>query len=243
MSRERDFTSMGRALAAPARSVFLNLLMDGTTRPAGELAREAGVSASTASEHLAVLVDAGLVTCRARGRCRYYSLTGPDVASALEALGVLTASEPVTGYRRSRQMKNLATARFCYDHLAGRLGIALADAWSGLGWLADRDTLALTPAGVDGLCRIGVDVDEAVGSRRATTRTCLDWTERRVHLAGALGAAVGRRFLDAGWVVRRPGDRRGLNLTDDGRALLLGSWGIDLAGERPPPAGLTQPGR
>lgn len=233
MTRDRDFTSVGKALAAPARSVFLNLLMDGTRRPAGELAQGAGVSASTASEHLAVLVDAGLVTCEARGRCRYYSLAGPRVATALEALGVLADPAPVSGYRRSRQMRHLAAARFCYDHIAGRLGIALADAWTRQGWLADRELLTLTDAGADGLRGVGVDVDGAIQARRATTRACLDWTERRTHLAGALGAAVGRRFLKAGWVVRHRSGR-GLNVTESGHDLVREAWGIGLADQARP---------
>ncbi|MFF8961021.1 ArsR/SmtB family transcription factor [Streptomyces sp. NPDC014894] len=227
MNRDRDFTKVGRALAAPARSVFLNLLMDGGGRPAGELARAAGVSASTASEHLRVLVDAGLVTCEARGRSRHYALAGPRVATALEALGVLGDPTPVSGYRHGRQARNLALARFCYDHLAGRLGVALTDAWTREGWLTDGDALALTDAGADGLRAAGVDVDGAIRARRPTTRACLDWTERRAHLAGALGAAVGDRFLRAGWVVRHLSGR-GLSVTGSGRELIGGSWGIDL---------------
>ncbi|MFD5751565.1 ArsR/SmtB family transcription factor [Streptomyces sp. NPDC127033] len=233
MSRDRDFTTVGKALSAPARSVFVNLLMDGTGRPAGELAQGAGVSASTASEHLAVLVDAGLVTCEVRGRYRFYSLADPQVAAALEALGVLSVPTPVSGYRRSRQMRHLAAARFCYDHIAGRLGIALTDAWTRQGWFADRESLPLTDAGVDGLRGVGVDVDGAIQARRATTRACLDWTERRAHLAGSLGAAVGRRFLEAGWVVRHRSGR-GLNVTGSGRDLVREAWGIDLADQAGP---------
>jgi DNA-binding transcriptional ArsR family regulator len=229
MTRDRDFTSVGRALAAPARSAFLNLLMDGTSRPAGELAQGGGVSASTASEHLAVLVAAGLVTCESRGRHRYYALAGPRVATALEALGVLAEPTPVSGYRRSREMQHLAAARFCYDHLAGQLGIALTDAWTRQGWLADGESLSLTGAGADGLRGVGVDVDGAIHARRPTTRGCLDWTERRAHLAGSLGAAVGRQFLEAGWVVRHRSGR-GLNVTQSGHDLVREAWGIDLAG-------------
>ncbi|WP_257002119.1 helix-turn-helix transcriptional regulator [Streptomyces sp. WZ.A104] len=227
MSRDRDFTSVGKALSAPARSVFLNLLMDGARRPAGELAQGAGVSASTASEHLALLVDAGLVTREVRGRHRYYSLAGPQVAAALEALGVLSDSTPVSGYRRSREMQHLAAARFCYDHIAGRLGIALTDAWTRRGWFADRESLRLTDAGADGLRGVGVDVDGAIQARRTTTLACLDWTERRTHLAGSLGAAVGQRFLEAGWVVRHRSGR-GLNVTGKGQALVRTAWGIEL---------------
>ncbi|WP_460887217.1 ArsR/SmtB family transcription factor [Promicromonospora xylanilytica] len=228
MSRDRDFTAVGRALSTPARSTFLNLLMDGTRRPAGELAQAAGVSASTASEHLAVLLDAGLVTCRTHGRHRYYSLADGEVAAALESLGMLADATPVSGYRHSRRAEYLAAARFCYDHLAGRLGTGLTDACVRSGWLAGPDELTLTDTGAAGLREIGVDVDGAVAARRATTRACLDWTERRPHLAGALGSAVGSRFLSAGWVTRhRPG--RGLDVTPAGHELLRATWGVDLA--------------
>ncbi|MFD6135936.1 ArsR/SmtB family transcription factor [Isoptericola sp. NPDC060257] len=236
--RDRDFTDVGRALSAPARSAMVGLLMDGTARPAGELARAAGVGAPAASEHLAVLVAAGLVTGRARGRHRYYALAGPDVADALEALGALAGPVPVAGLRRSREADRLAAARFCYDHLAGRLGVGLAEACVARGWLDGADVLALTDAGADGLRGLGVDVDAAAAARRPTTRACLDWTERRVHLAGALGAAVGARFLDAGWVARTSG--RGLRLTSDGRDVVRATWGVELL---PPSGGGVGPGR
>ncbi|MFI9649330.1 ArsR/SmtB family transcription factor [Streptomyces sp. NPDC052040] len=235
MSRDRDFTRLGKALSAPARSVFLNLLMDGTRRPAGELARAAGVGPSTASEHLGVLCDAGLLVCEAHGRHRYYSLAAPEVAAALEALGALADAAPAPGYRASRQAEQLAAARFCYDHLAGRLGIVLADAWVRAGWLSGPDEFTLTDAGMDGLHGIGVDVHGAIRARRATTRACLDWTERRPHLAGALGAAVGKRFLDAGWVTRHRSGR-GLNVTGAGREFVQGAWGVDLPGSVRPRA-------
>ena len=235
--RDRDFTDVGRALSAPARSVMVGLLMDGTARPAGELARAAGVGAPAASQHLAVLVAAGLVTYRSQGRHRYYALAGPEVADALEALGALATPTPVAGLRRSREADRLAAARFCYDHLAGRLGVGLADAWVARGWLADPEVLTLTDAGADGLRGLGVDVDGAVAARRPTTRACPDWTERRMHLAGALGAAVGARFLAAGWVARTSG--RGLRLTPSGQALVREEWGVDLA----PTGGGDGPGR
>jgi DNA-binding transcriptional ArsR family regulator len=191
------------------------------------------VSPSTASEHLAVLVESGLVTCETAGRHRWYTLAGPQVAASLEALGTLSDAAPVTGYRRSRQAQHLAAARFCYDHLAGRLGVALSDAWTREGWLADPEVLALTPAGADGLRSIGVDVDGALTARRTTTRACLDWTERRPHLAGALGAAVGTRFLEAGWVVRHRSGR-GLDVTAAGRDLVAEEWGVGVTDDAAP---------
>ncbi|GIG34939.1 ArsR/SmtB family transcription factor [Cellulomonas pakistanensis] len=229
MGRDRDFTAVGRALAVPARSTICNLLMDGSRRPAGELARLAGVSASTASDHLGVLVAAGLLRCHVHGRHRFYALAGPEVGSALEALGLIAPPAPVSGLRGTRRAEHLAAARFCYDHLAGALGTALTDAWLAAGWLADPDALALTPRGAAGLRGLGVAVDAAVAGRRATTRACLDWTERRPHLGGAVGAAVGTRFLDAGWVVRHRSGR-GLTVTPAGETLLRESFGIDLAG-------------
>lgn len=229
MGRDRDLTVLGKALAAPARSAMVNLLMDGSRRPASELARAAGVGAPAASEHLRVLVDAGVATSQPHGRHRYYALASPEVAAALEALGALTDGPAATGYRLSKEAERLAQARFCYDHLAGRLGIALTDAWLERGWLADPDHLLLTDHGADALTEVGVDVAAAVAVRRPTTRACLDWTERRPHLAGALGAAVGRRFLDAGWVTRRRGTR-GLAVTVSGERQLDEEWGIRLAG-------------
>lgn len=228
VSRDRDFTAVGRALGVPARSTICNLLMDGSRRPAGELARLAGVSASTASDHLGVLVAAGLLRCHVHGRHRFYALAGPEVATALEALGLVVAPAPVSGLRGSRRAEHLAAARFCYDHLAGALGTALTDAWLADGWLDDPDVLALTSRGAAGFRDLGVQVDAAAAGRRATTRACLDWTERRPHLGGAVGAAVGTRFLDAGWVVRHRSGR-GLTVTPAGEALLGGSFGIDLA--------------
>lgn len=227
--RDRDFSALGKALASPARSVILSLLMDGTIRPAGELARAAGVSASTASEHLAVLVDSGLVTCTARGRGRYYRLTGPDVAHALETLGHIVPAAPTTGYTGARAAQKLASGRFCYDHLAGQLGVGLAQGWVAAGWLDDPDHLRLTPVGRDGFADLGVDIVEVDRLRRPTTRACLDWTERRPHLAGALGAAVADLCLVSDWVVRRPGSR-GVRVTEAGAAVFRRRWGVSLAG-------------
>ena len=203
--------------------------MDGTVRPAGELARAAGVSASTASEHLALLVDAGLVTCAARGRGRYYRLSGQSVAHALETLGHLAPSAPTWGYSGVRAAERLASGRFCYDHLAGRLGVRLTDAWIGVGWLDDPDHLQLTAAGREGFAELGVDVIGIDALRRPTTRACLDWTERRPHLAGALGAAVASLCLESEWVVRRPGSR-GVRVTEAGAAVFRRQWDVSLSG-------------
>lgn len=225
-ARDRDFAGIGAALGVPARSTMLNLLMDGSLRPAGDLARAAGVSASTASEHLGVLREAGLITCTARGRRRWYALAGREVAEALEALGAISDPAEISGYALSRQAERLAEARLCYDHLAGRLGVALTEEWRRREWLSG-DQLTLTGAGHTGLSTLGVDVDAVRDLRRPTTRACLDWTVRRHHLAGALGAAVAARFLEASWVQKHRAGR-GLTLTASGKGLLQREWGLCL---------------
>ncbi len=222
----KDLTAIGRALAAPARSDILNLLLDGSSRPASELADAAGLGASATSEHLSVLLDAGLVDCTPAGRHRVYRLAHGGVAAALEQLGHLCPDSAPLTYRRSREAESLAEARFCYDHLAGRLGVALATAMVAQGWLT-ADDLELTNAGRTALTELGIDVSRAA-SRRRLTRPCIDWTERRPHLAGALGAAIGTRFLAERWVRRVPGGR-GLAVTADGRRALRDLWGADTA--------------
>ncbi len=214
---------IGRALATPARSDMINALMDGSARPASELASAAGVSPATASEHLAVLTDAGLITCTPQGRRRFYRLADGAVASGLEHLGNLCPDAPAVTYRQSRDARALAQARFCYDHLAGRLGVALTDAMIEAGWLDETD-LAPTPAASAAFSERGIDL-EALPSRRRIARRCADWTERRAHLAGALGAAVAARFLDAGWVARIP-EGRGLRITREGWTALESRWGV-----------------
>ncbi|MFC7405131.1 ArsR/SmtB family transcription factor [Georgenia alba] len=225
----RDYSVVGRAMAAPARAAMLDALMDGSSRPAGELAGAAGIGASTASEHLGVLVDAGLVEARTRGRHRFYRLRDASVATALEHLGGLCPDLPTRVHRRSREAAELAEARLCYDHLAGRLGVALTAGMRRRGWLTDE--LTLTDRGAEGLDGQGIDVLALRGRRRPLTRTCLDWTERQDHLAGAVGAAVAALFLDRGWVRRRRSGR-GLVITPGGLAALRETWRTEVA-DRP----------
>lgn len=221
---------MGRALAAPARSAMLNVLMDGSTRPASELAAVAAVRASTASEHLGVLIQAGLVRVHPRGRQRLYRLADPPVAAALEQLGHLCPQTKVSSLRHSREQQALAQARLCYDHLAGRLGVGITDAFLTRGWLTGPD-LAVTDAGratlSDPTSGITVDIDALAARRRPLSRACADWTERRPHLAGALGAAIADLGLESGWVRRRHSGR-GLDITTTGEQTLREAWGVKL---------------
>lgn len=220
----RDFSAVGRALAAPARSTIVDLLMDGSRRPAGELAAAAGVSAATASEHLAVLVDAGLLRCDPHGRQRFYALADDSVAGALERLGELCPTVPTTSLRRSREARDLARARLCYDHVAGRLGVALLDTLQHHAWLTAHD-VRLTDPGRTALTARGLPVAAVEARPRTAVRTCPDWTERRPHLAGGLGAALADLLTERGWV-RRRARGRGLDVTPAGAVALAEEWGV-----------------
>ena len=189
------------------------------------------MSASTASEHLSVLVDARLVTCTARGRGRYYRLRGPEVAHALETLGHIAPAAPATGYTGVRAAERLASGRFCYDHLAGRLGVGLTRGWVAAGWLDDPDHLQLTSAGRDGFADLGVDVIGLDALRRPTTRACLDWTERRPHLAKGHSAPPSAHCASSrSGSCGEHGQSKMCGVTDTGAARSSAAeWGVGLS--------------
>ena len=220
-----DFAAVAGLLGHPARAAMVDALMSGEPVSAGELARIAGVGPSTASEHLARLVDGGLVAVEVRGRQRHHRLAGAEVAEALEALARICPPTPVRSLRHASQRDALGHARTCYDHLAGAVGVGLADALVARDWIVPTgESFALSPAGEAGLAAAGVDVAGARGGRRAFARACLDWTERRAHVAGALGAAIATAALGSGWVRRRTG--RTLDVTDAGQRVLHDLFGV-----------------
>ena len=203
VTSEPDVAPVAALLADSARAAMLTALLDGRALAAGELARLAGVSAATASAHLARLLSGGLVTVVSQGRHRYYRLAGHEVAAALEALALLGARRPVRSLRQSRRAQALSEARTCYDHLAGRAGVALLDALIDCGALSAGERiadLAVTAQGAAALTEFGVDIPVLRRSRRRLAVSCLDWTERRPHLGGALGAAITARLLALGWI-------------------------------------------
>jgi DNA-binding transcriptional ArsR family regulator len=194
---------LGSLLADGTRASMLAVLMDGRARSAGELARLVGVAPSTASEHLSRLLDAHFVAVEVQGRHRYYRLAGPDVAHLLETLGAIDVPKTAHPGFTSNAPTDLLYARSCYDHLAGRLGVRIYDFLLDSGHLSsDDDHLSLTPSGRAVLEDLGVDVDAAIRATRATARSCLDWTERRHHLAGATGAALFDALLARRWLAR-----------------------------------------
>ncbi len=227
MDADLDIAAVAALVGDPARARMLTALMDGRARTAKELAYGVGVTPQTASSHLAKLLRARLLAMERQSRHRYFRLAAPSVGHAVEALmavSVSPARPPVT--RSEGPLDGLRLARTCYDHLAGRLGVMVTDAMVRRRLLkpTGRDFL-LTAPGERFLGRLGVDAGKARRERRAFARQCLDWSERRAHLAGSLGAAVARRCLDLRWV-HLVGDERTLALTPQGRRGLRTWFGI-----------------
>jgi DNA-binding transcriptional ArsR family regulator len=215
-----DFALVARLLATPTRSTMIGALLDGRPRSAGELARLSAVKASTASEHLADLVNGGLVCVRVEGRHRYFTIASPEVAQALEALSQICPPAEVRSLRLSAEMRALRYARTCYDHLAGVLGVALLEGLVSAHWLsADNDAIAVSAHGKARFDDLGIDVAALRNQRRSFARPCLDWTERTPHLAGSLAAALTTVMLERGWVERNE-RRRGLSITAAGKRCL-----------------------
>jgi DNA-binding transcriptional ArsR family regulator len=213
-------------IAEPARSRMLAFLLDGQLATAGELARAGGVQASTASTHLAQLVEAGLLACEPRGRHRYFRLADGEVAQALQALALVAERRTHEQAWQHPERAPLREARCCYGHLAGRLGVALHQTLLREGCLCPSDVgYELTETGCAWLGRLGLEAPKGNAASRLAYG-CLDWSERRDHLAGSLAHALLTYFIDQGWLRRRttPGGRGGhrvLDITPLGRRRLL----------------------
>lgn len=208
MKEGPDITSVAALVGDPARANMLIALMSGLALTAGELAREANVTAPTASAHLSKLREANLVTMVVQGRHRYFRLAGPDVAGALEGLMDFAAR---TGNLRTRPGPKdtaMRAARVCYDHLAGAAGVRLYDALVAHGVvLVTAEGLSLSSAGRTRFVAEGIDLDVMQHKNKALCRACLDWSERRPHLAGQLAKALLNLFFERGWAHREPGSR------------------------------------
>ena len=204
---DRDLAVVAELIGEPARAAMLEALAGGDALPAGELARRARVKPPTATQHLRRLVDGGLVTVRAQGRHRYHELAGPEVAAVLESLALIAPAAPIRTLRQHDAARGLAEARTCYDHLAGRRGVELRNRLLRAGAIREIDCRdhELTPRGRELLAELKVDAERLVAGRRVFARRCLDWSERRPHLAGALPAALTLRFVELGWLARGEG--------------------------------------
>lgn len=217
-STDAAVARIASAIGEPARARMLFRLLDGRARTSTELAVIAAVSPPTASAHLNRLKAENLVAVEAQGKHRYYVLQSAQVARALEGISVL-AGAPRAGFQPTTPIP-YRLARSCYDHMAGRIAVQLLERFQALRWLrassAGPKALELMQEGAAGLAALGVDLDAARGSRRRFAYGCLDWSERRMHLAGALGSALLKALLDHRWVEREL-DSRALRITPRGR--------------------------
>jgi DNA-binding transcriptional ArsR family regulator len=235
-----DIAQAAALIADPTRAAMLRALLSDRPLAAGELARLAGVSAATASFHLAKLLEGNLIEVARHGRHRYYRLAGPEVAAAIEAIGLISPALPVRTLRQSREAAALAEARTCYDHLAGRAGVGLLDALLKSRSLSRTDhtdsastRFAVTGAGARTLASFGLNISEVRRSRRHFAGECIDWTQRRGHLNGALAAAITTRLFELGWIARVPrtpesARRRSVLITAAGAQGLADTFGLDL---------------
>ena len=228
MSEAPQLAEIAALVGDPARANMLSALMDGRALTAGELAYVARVSPQTTSGHLAKLTEGRLLALEKQGRHRYYRLATPLVGRMLEGILAVAIEGPPRHRPPSKLDEALRDARTCYDHFAGRLGVGLADALCRRGHVVLADEGGeVTEAGVEFLARFGLDLAEARRRRRAFCRPCLDWTERRPHLAGTIGAALAQRCFDLRWFERMR-DSRALLITPSGRSGLAEVFGLSL---------------
>jgi len=232
MTTVNALSEVAALMGDPARAAMLSLLMDGRAHTASDLALAAGITAQTASGHLGRMTEANLLAARAQGRNRFYRLASGDVAHAIESLMALagTRAQPASRSAAWRRDPDLRFCRTCYDHLAGQVGIAVTDSLTQHGHLEPKGPRdwKLTASGELFCARVGVDLP---GARQASTRhfarQCLDWSERRPHISGALGSAIADTFFKRGWAEKL---RRGrtVRLTDSGRRALARDFGASV---------------
>jgi DNA-binding transcriptional ArsR family regulator len=226
-----DIAAAAALLGDPARAAMIALLVSGDSYPATVLAASAGISAQTASVHLAKLAAGGLVASTKNGRHRLYRLGSHKVAEAIEALAAISSVRPVRSLHQSDESKAMNMARMCYDHLAGFVGVAIADELIRRRALAQRDrSYIVTRRGRSWLVEFGIDADAVAASKRKFATQCLDWSERRPHVGGALGAALAGRMLSEGWFTRRR-TNRSLIVTEAGWKALDARFGIERIAE------------
>ncbi|MHA7964998.1 ArsR/SmtB family transcription factor [Paenibacillus sp. CAU 1782] len=226
-SGQPDFIALAELLGEPSRAAILLELLSGRALPAGELARISGIKPQTASSHLAKLTDGGLLAVEQSGRHRYYRLASREVAQLIEAMNLLAPPRKINSLKQSQEAFRLQHARTCYDHLAGKLGVALTDRLLELGYLeaTPERQFEVTETGYRQLAAFGLDMDSLLRGKRRLIRPCLDWSERRHHMAGALGSAMTERLCELGWISRYP-QGRAVQLTKNGADGLLREFGF-----------------
>lgn len=217
MNINPNIAEVASLLSETSRATILASLMDGRFHTASELAYMAAIKPQTASFHLAKLVDGKLVTVEKQGRHRYFQLANKEITQFIESFLAISPLPEVRSLKQSSQVKLLQEARTCYDHLAGKLGVALTDSMLDAGYLEKVEKeFVVTPSGEQFFTDFGIDLNKIRKKRRSFSNVCLDWSERRHHLAGALGHELLTHFLDLGWIMRVP-SIRAIKITEVGK--------------------------
>lgn len=224
-----NIAEIASLLGETSRATMLASMMDGRFHTASELAYMAAIKPQTASFHLAKLVDGKLIKVEKQGRHRYFQLAGEDIAQLLESFLAMSPPPEVRSLKQSSQMKILQNARTCYDHLAGKLGVQLTESLLNKGYLElDQKQFVITAEGAQFFTDFGLDLDELTRKRRSFSHACLDWSERRYHLGGALGHGLLTQLLNLEWITRVP-SIRAIKITEKGRAGFKEVFNLDIS--------------
>ncbi|MBO8156955.1 MAG: helix-turn-helix transcriptional regulator [Bacillaceae bacterium] len=223
-----NVSSIASLISEPSRAAILLALLDGTYRPASELAYMAGITPQTASFHLKKMLDVNVVTMQKQGRHHYYAIKNYEVAKVLESLLALAPQPEIKSLNHSEENKAIRSARTCYDHLAGNLGVQITHAMLKNGILKDGDKeFEVTDKGEAFFIRLGIDISSLKQIRRSFSHKCLDWSERQYHLAGSLGYALLNKMLEDGWI-NRVADTRAVKVSALGKKEIEKNFGIKL---------------
>ena len=217
MSTKSNVAMIASLVSEPSRAAILTVLLDGRFHTASELAHMAGIKPQTASFHLAKMTEAQVVTVEKQGRHRYFGIQNPEVARVMESLLSIAPPVQIKSFKQASENKAIRLARTCYDHLAGHLGVQIMDSLIEKGLLSEgQDTLHVTEKGEAFFTDFQIDLTQIQKKRRSFSHKCLDWSERRHHLAGALGSALLDRLLTLHWIERLP-TTRAIRITADGK--------------------------
>ncbi|MEK5240409.1 helix-turn-helix domain-containing protein [Paenibacillus sp. FSL L8-0470] len=232
MKANSNVAVIASLVSETSRAAILTVLLDGRFHAASELAYMAGIQPQTASFHLAKMVNANVVAVEKQGRHRYYGIRNQEVAQVMESLLSLAPPVPIKSLRQASEDKALRYARTCYDHLAGSIGVQLTNALLRAGILReDKEGFAVTEDGEDFFASFQIDVEQVKKKRRSFSHKCLDWSERRHHLAGALGSALLEKLLEVNWVQRLP-NTRAIKITSEGKRGFKEVFSLDVEDEQ-----------
>ncbi|PAE98197.1 ArsR/SmtB family transcription factor [Shouchella clausii] len=228
MNANPNVAIVASLVSEPSRAAILTALLDGRFHPASELAYMAGIKPQTASFHLAKMVDADVIAVEKQGRHRYYGIQDPEIAKIMESLLSIAPPQKIKSFNQASQDKAIRSARTCYDHLAGALGVKVTDSLLNMNVIReDKDGFVVTESGEEFFQAFQINLKKVRKKRRSFSHKCLDWSERRHHLAGALGNALLEKFIELNWVQRLP-KTRAIQITDEGKQGLKETFSLDI---------------